>query len=172
MKPATNLTRQSLRDWLSVKGGGQGFITGVEARPWQINRIKDVVSVSLQPEKLDLFFMRILMKPCHKLLRRWKKPVTDEEKALGKLWSYEEKHFVRTADAFCVLASALVPSASMVAMCFVHDTLDRMILIITFALVFAAVVLFCFDCGRANTFGATVAFAAVQVVFIQGVDKL
>lgn len=115
--------------------------------------------------------MRALTPLYHLLTSRWRKPTIDEEHT-GPLWHYPYKHFVRVADIFCVFAAALVPSASVISLYYVNDMLTRLLLIIVFSFLFAGAVLMCFGCGMANTFAATVAFMAVQVVFVQGVGGI
>lgn len=109
----------------------------------------------------------------HAINGRCRQPNVDVEKGGGgTLWWYAPKHFVRIADVFCVFMSAAIPSLSTVALFFVDSMKYRFIMISLFTLVFAAVILLGFGCGRANTFGATVAFAAVQVVFVQSVSTI
>lgn len=169
--PPTADDRKTLWQWLcseDEKPGGLA-VEGCEVRPWDLSRYKDVVLLGSQPDRLDRYFGKWFTIPYHSLVRRWRKPHTDEEKAFG-LRNYDQKYFVRVADIFAILASALVPAASMLVLYIVHPMWWRFGIIVAFLLVFAAVVMLCFNVGRANTFAATLAFAAIQVVFVQGVD--
>ena len=159
-------------DWLNREGCGNGFLSSAEGRPWNGDHSADLVCLSKQPDYLDSALMSMLAPSWHRIAERWKKPV-DEEKGLGsEVWSYPLKHFVRLGNVFCVFASAAIPSLSIFGLFYVEDLLCRLAMITCFTLVFAAIVLLGFGCKRNDTFAATVAFAAVQVVFVEGVNSI
>lgn len=171
LRQPSKLSTESVADWLARKDGGDRFLKAVEAMPWNPKYRKDLISVAPQPDKLDRFFESSLASPWHWVVGGKKRPV-DAEKGLGNLWAYPTRHFVRLANVFCVLMSASVPSASILGLYYVESMVSRLIMITFFTLAFAGIVLLGFGCRRSDTFAATVAFAAVQVVFVQGVEGI
>lgn len=166
---------ENLSGWLSQFYGNEGLLKGAEGKHWRSDYVSDLASVAPQPDKLDRVFMTLIAPLWHQVYGRLRKPNADIEKGSGGgggLWWYAPIHFIRVADVFCVIMSAAIPSLSILALYFVDSLKYRFIMIAFFTLVFAAVVLLGFSCGRANTFAATVAFAAVQVVFVQSVSTI
>lgn len=172
LQQPTKASRRFIDQWLGGTSGHPVFLKGAALKRWWPENEPDLVSLVEGHDKLDQACAAVLAPACHAIAKHWKRPVRDEEKVLGKVWYYPPKHFTLVADMLCVLASAAVPSASIVALLFAQTTLVRLIMIAAFTLAFAAIVTLCFGCRRAETLGATVAFGAVQVVFVESVNNL
>ena len=162
----------NLRGWILSDDGGQDFLRSFESRMWREEYRGDLVSVVAQPDKLDRTVSNILAPLWHQLARRWTRASMDEEQGLGKLWHYHEKHFTRTTNVLTVFMSAGVPSASIIALCWAHNMTARLVIISGFTLVLAGIVQLMFGCRRAETFGAALAFCAVEVVFLESVANI
>ena len=170
--PPPTMSVGNLRDWLISADCGQDFLSGFESRPWQLDFQSDLIPIAQQPDRLDQAVSSAIAPLWHRMARHLTKASVDEEQGLGKLWHYHKKHFTRMTNIFTVFVSAGVPSASIVALCWAHNMTARLIIISGLTLVLAAIVLLVFGGRRAETFGAALAFCAVEVVFLESVANI
>lgn len=89
---------------------------------------------------------------------------------LGELWEYSMKKLHFSGNVICFLLSSLGPIISIQTLYWIPSSVGRLGAICGFILVFAALMMFVSGCRRFEVFGATAAFAAVQVVFLQGLS--
>lgn len=106
----------------------------------------------------------------HRVYGHRRRPTLDPECGLGTVWEYKHETFVWLANLLCVLISTVIPSASTFVLFYVNDMLYRLGLMACFIFVLAGVMMFILGSKRTEVFAATASFAAVQVVFLQGVN--
>jgi len=99
-----------------------------------------------------------------------KKPDLDHELGLGRLWTYKMSWLHYLGDIICVLASSIVPVVSIQGLYWIPTTLGRLLMITGFIIIFSFLLMFIAGCRRSEVFAGTSAFAAVLVVFLQGLD--
>ncbi|KIW55491.1 hypothetical protein PV05_04230 [Exophiala xenobiotica] len=160
-----------LRRWLRGPGRGDDFLEGYEADPWAAGREGDLVG--LYDEQSDDLLAGALSKLgsiWHRFVGYRSRPTTDIEDGVGRIWKYEHRHFVLLGNLICVVVSTAVPTASTLILFYVDDMVRRLQLMAVFVLVLAFVMMFMLHCQRVEVILATASFAAVQVVFLQGVN--
>lgn len=171
MSSPSKLCVDKVRQWLGDKDGGKDFFKASEGRQWWSRFEKDLVAVSYRLDTLDRACINSLSPVFHAVAYRWKRVAGDEEKGLDNFCRWSPKYFTRIADVLCILMSTAVPSASVIGLFYTKTMEEKLVMISTFILVFAIVILFGFGLKRSETFAATVAFAAVQVVFVESVNS-
>jgi hypothetical protein len=70
------------------------------------------------------------------------------------------------------MVSAVLPTASIFALYYAHNTPTRLGIIMAFSVSFSVVLALCTTAKRVEIFAASAAFASVQVVFVGGVNML
>lgn len=160
-----------LRRWLQSPEHGAEFLEGYEGDPWEPECERDLLALfdESSGDGLTLVLSR-LGTFWHKLLGYRSKPEADLEAGFGRVWEYKHKRFARFGDALCVFVSFLMPSMSTFVLFYVNDMVYRLVLMTCFLFVLAVLMMFVLECRRVEVFAATAAFAAVQVVFLQGVN--
>ena len=160
----------TLKDWLGRPDGGNNFLKGSEGDPWERETRGDVVSI-LSSAHSDTFAQQIwshFLPWYHKWIGWRTKPHVDEE--LGKIWEYRKESFTIAGNVLCVVLSFAIPTGSIFALYYVSSMLARLLMMAGFILVFACAMMFVVGSRRGEVFAATAAFAAIQVVFVGGVN--
>ena len=84
------------------------------------------------------------------------------------MWEYKMERVKKVGTGICMLLSALVPAVSIFTLYFLRSTVARLAAITAMSFVFSLLMTFVIRASRGETFAATTAFAAVQVVFLGG----
>ena len=161
-----------LRQWLSRPEGGDHFLSGTESTPWKDAHTADLIALmppTAQGDRLAQSLRDEVLPWYHKLCGHRGNPRADPE--LGEIWEYDSAALTLTGNVFCMLLSFAIPTGSVFALYFVTSMLARLLIMSAFLLVFAFSMMFVAGHRRGSKiFGATAAFAAVQVVFVGGVN--
>ncbi|KEF51649.1 uncharacterized protein A1O9_12284 [Exophiala aquamarina CBS 119918] len=160
-----------LRKWLQSPEHGAEFLESYEGDPWEPECERDLLA--LYDEGPGDGLARCLSKLgkfWHHVFGHRLKPETDMEAGLGRVWEYRHRAFARSGDALCVFVSFMLPSMSTFVLFYVNDMVYRLGLMTCFLFVLAVLMMFALECRRVEVFAATATFAAVQVVFLQGVN--
>ena len=83
-------------------------------------------------------------------------------------WEYKQQVFVTIANVVCMLLSAAIPTMTMFTLYFMKNQGERLAFIAAMCFLCAAVMMLVVQGRRVEVFAATMAFAAVQVVFLSG----
>ena len=170
LKAAQGSELSTLKDWLSRSDGGAHFLSGTEYGPWDDENTGDLISV-LSSAHQDRFAGELCNRflPWYHGLLGWRtKPQSDAE--LGKIWEYRKESFTLAGNVLCVVLSFAIPTGSIFGLYYVQTTLARLFMMAAFIFVFASAMMFVVGSRRGEVFGATAAFAAIQVVFVGGVN--
>ncbi|KAF1983082.1 hypothetical protein K402DRAFT_397010 [Aulographum hederae CBS 113979] len=97
----------------------------------------------------------------HKLFSRFGKP---DDEIDG--YNYHESTLSRYMTAIVMVVASALPTTSIIALYYIHEPLWRLIFIVLYGGIFAACLAFFTEARRVEIFGASVALAGVQVVFV------
>jgi hypothetical protein len=157
-----------LREWLEMPHGGDFFLKGLEAEPWEPHCEGDLVALSVRPEQRDLFAQYLsdrIVPWYHRYIgHRTQRPVSAQD--WDGVWEYKSELFVVLGNIVCMILSALVPSASIICLYFVSSMIARLAVVSGMSFLFSFVMTVILQGRRVEVFAATTAFAAVQVVFV------
>ena len=161
---------RALNEWLVRPECGDNFLRILEAEPWEHKNMPDLMALRHAGDHLDQWLARKLTPVWHSLIGRHAVPDTDPELGIGRLWEYKQNTFTVFGNICSMLLSSLVPLVSIFALFFVNEALPRLLMIGAFIMIFSGIMMFVVRCRRFEVFAATAAFAAVEVVFLQGVN--
>ena len=162
---------ESLRRWLGSEQGGNHFLAGagIEATAWEQKNFDDMVGLKHQSDRFAQWIMNAVIPSYHRRVGHWFHKKIDRDD-LGDLWYYRDQTFVYIGNVVCILLSSLLPLCCIFALYSVQDTLGRLVLIACFNFVFSMAMTCIGQAQRQDIFAATTALAAVQVVFIGGIE--
>ena len=83
---------------------------------------------------------------------------------------YPDSYISVTVSALSTILSSLLPTMSMFALYYIHNSLARIGAIIAFTFLFSVVLTLITNAKRVECFAAASAFAALQVVFVGSVN--
>ena len=170
LAPGKGARLNTVTKWLSRPEGGDNFLNVLEVGPWTPQQADDMVT--LQPDdQTDKFGQRLgdtFAKPYHALVGSHQHPSKDDR--FGPVWPYNPAAFSFAGNVICMFLSFAIPTASIFALYYVHSMLARLIMVAVFILIFACAMMFAVGSRRGEVFAATAAFAAIQVVFVGGVN--
>lgn len=130
----------------------------------------ELLSTTALHDRLDTWLLDVVNPVYHRLVGHRKQHVQDLESALGRIWNYDVKGLQYLGDLVCIAFSSIVPVASIQGLYWIPTTIGRLYMITGFIIVFSIILMFVAGCRRFEVFGGTSAFAAVLVVFLQGLD--
>ncbi|KAJ9604652.1 hypothetical protein H2200_010766 [Cladophialophora chaetospira] len=160
-----------LRGWLQNEKCGDNFLkmsATAEATAWDANHTDDLMSLNKRPDRFAAWVANQLVPVYHRLFgHRWQKRIDDD--SLGSYYAYDDQKMAMLGNVLCTVLSTLIPSSSILVLYYVKNMLTRLLLIIGFSSLFSFVMGFVARGHRYEIFAATLAFAAVQVVFVGGV---
>lgn|SRR2546423_2246838 len=161
-----------LRHWLERPDGGDFFLEGLEAEPWEVPFSRDLVA--LNPQRQDDQFAQYLSDKIvpwyHRYFPHWK--IRESTEDWSTICEYDHKVFVAIGNTICMILSSLIPIVSIYGLYFLKSTIKRLAIITMMSFLFSFVMTVIVQGRRADVFAATTAFAAVQVVFIAGFTSL
>ncbi|KAK0715491.1 hypothetical protein B0H67DRAFT_241578 [Lasiosphaeris hirsuta] len=91
---------------------------------------------------------------------------TGGEKEASYLRHYSDRKLRFASDVFGSAVSSIIPSLAIIVLFFVEDLLRRLALVCLFSFLFSICMSLATRARRIEVFGATAAFASVQVVFV------
>lgn len=168
--------RVRLWDWLCRGESGNNFLRSIEAKPWEITKLREptkqqeLLITSPEHDRLDHWLSDVVTPLYHGLFGHRSKPDFDTEAGLGRLWNYQMRWLHYLGNVVCVLLSSVVPIASIQALYWIPSILERLSLITGLIMVFSFILMFIAGSRRSEVFTGTLAFAAVLVVFLQGLN--
>ena len=122
------------------------------------------------PDILDSWLADTWIPRWHLKFGHKRPPNVGADLGIGELWEYKTYTLQRCGNFICVVLSSIVPIASIQGLYWIPNTLGRLMAITGFIFIFATIMMLVTGCRRFEVFGATAAFAAVQVVFLQGLS--
>lgn len=159
-----------LHRWLGHRCGGDLFLQGIEADPYEQHNLGDLVVLSGGSESGDSlveYLCAKLVPIYHNLLgHKIHRPMMDG--VFDDMWEYKRDIVKELGNSLCMLLSALVPAASIFTLYFLRSMVARLAAIASMSLLFSLLMTFIIRGSRGETFAATTAFAALQVVFLGG----
>ena len=170
MSYPTQQNKARLWGWLCSPEGGDHFLQSIEAGPWESEKMEELLSLTSKPDRLDHWLCNVVTPVYHRVFGHRSKPDLDAEHGLGRLWIYKTAWLQYLGDVICVLLSSIVPVASIQGLYWIPTTLGRLFMITGFVILFSLLLMFVAGCRRSEVFAATSAYAAVLVVFLQGLD--
>jgi hypothetical protein len=160
-----------LRRWLRNEKCGNNFLklsAHAEATAWDDTHEGDLMALNKRPDRFAAWVANDIIPTYHRLLgHRWQRRIDDD--SLGSYYAYDDKKLVALGNVLCTILSTVIPSSSILVLYYVKSMLSRLLLIIAFSSLFSLIMGFVAQGRRHEIFAATIAFAAVQVVFVGGV---
>ena len=156
-----------------MRQGGDFFLQGFEADPWEPPYSADLVVLSSDGQKDDLarYLSWKMAQWYHNHVRRYlARPPENSEEKWGGFSEYNDQTFVTIGNLACMVLSSLIPTSSIFALYFIKSIVARLATITVTSLLFSFVMMVIAQGKRVDVFAATTAFAAVQVVFVGGVN--
>lgn len=161
-----------LREWLERPDGGDYSIKGVEAEPWMPCCGADLVTLS-QLAGRDAFAQTLsdkILPWYHRYFSDRRKRATNLDNDLDGISEYKHEVFAALGNIICMVLSSIIPTTSIFALHFVKSMVARLAVITGMSFLFSFVMMVVVRGRRVEVFAATTAFAAVQVVFVGGVN--
>lgn len=145
-------------------------VHGIESATWTSDNMNDLATLDSNTDEFAQTICNAFLHPYHSLVGKHRKASADLE--CGQIWDYKIRSFSIAANLICVLISSTLPTASTFALYYVRPMNARLGLISAFNFLFALAMMFIVGRRRGEVFAATAAFAAIQVVFVAGVNVL
>jgi hypothetical protein len=161
-----------LRDWLERPEGGDFFLEGLEAEPWEEPSSRDLAALCPRREhdQFAQYLSDMIVPWYHRRIGYRKKP--DPSREWDTVWEYDKKIFIAIGNTICMMLSSMIPIASIYTLNFLRSSIIRLAVITVMSFVFSFVMTVIVHGRRADIFAATTAFAAVQVVFVTGFNVM
>lgn len=158
-----------LQEWLEEPRGGDCFLEGIEADPWDPMYEDDLITLTLseQEDHLAKYLGDRLAPWYHHCIRPQRKQRSEDQVWKG-FAEYSERIFVAIGNVTSMVLASLIPNVSIFALCFVESMVARLVVITVMSFLFSFIMTIVTRAGRAEVFAATTAFAAVLVVFVGG----
>ncbi|KAH0563000.1 hypothetical protein GP486_002433 [Trichoglossum hirsutum] len=150
---------KELRDWLERKKGGNYFLQGREADPWQDEdkHTKDLISLISHHREKDFFTSWIRDKFLTWFHDGWghrfKEPV-DEEKMI---YNYKESKINTAANAISAVISSLLPTSTIFVLYYLQNHLAKLGAIVAFTTLFSLALVIIAKARRIDAFAAATA---------------
>lgn len=171
----TAMNLMHIKDWMLR---AKSPLEGTDSRPWRRSSDSELMVLSPDADKLDNWLCKYLAPAWHRVAgerlhrrraQRLRQGSGDTEEAQDIVFGYEEAAFVLIGDIVCVVLSTVLLISAVIGLYYINTMLNRLIFVAVFTLLFAGVLMFVANCRRVDVFGATAAFCAVLVVFIQNI---
>jgi hypothetical protein len=158
-----------LQEWLEEPEGGDFFLEGIEADPWDSKYSDDLIALtpSKQEDHLSQYLGDRLAPWYHHYVRRQRKQRSEDQIWKG-FAEYSEGIFVAIGNVTSMVLASLIPNVSIFALYFVESMVARLAVITVMSFLFSFIMAVITGARRAELFAATTAFAAVLVVFVGG----
>ncbi|KAH7354350.1 hypothetical protein B0T11DRAFT_288484 [Plectosphaerella cucumerina] len=161
MKEAARPTESAqdfLRLWLIRDNLGGNFLerSGIEAKVWEEANRDDLILLQQTAAGMDR-----LLDLYHSTVGRFRKSKTKDG-----VREYSTKNVSRLGEALVVALSAVLPTVAILVLYFIPTMIWRIVGVVILTFVFATVMALTTGAKKSEVFGATAAFAAVEVVYI------
>jgi len=156
-----------------MEEGGDFFLQEIEADPWEPEHSADLIVLTSTEHKNDFakYLFDKVARWYHHHLRR---PLTRNRPSGSERWSgfteYSDDLYVTVGNVTCMVLSSVIPTASIFVLYFVKSMIARLAVITAMSFLFSFIMTVIVRGRRVDVFAATTAFAAVQVVFVGGVN--
>lgn len=154
-----------LREWLEREEYG-GFFLEMPEDAWDERHDRDLVALSTRVNEGDRFSKWLadsVMPFIHRTILHRNKAENEPE---NKTYEYSDKTLNRVSELAAIVASSSLPTVSIFALYFISSDVMRLVFTLAFSIVFTCSLAIFTSARRSEIFAATVALAAVQVVFI------
>lgn len=154
----TGSAQKFLRDWLSLDKLGDNFLrqSGIEATVWDEDNADDLLLLQQHDTGMDK-----LVDLYHKMAGQFRK-----SKIKDGVREYSPRRVSRLGEALAVALSAVLPTIAILALYFIPTMVWRIVGVVIMTFLFAIVMALTTGAKKSEVFGATAAFAAVEVVYI------
>jgi hypothetical protein len=160
LDPPLKCDLEFLRNWLDRPEGGDFFLEGLEAEPWEEPSSRDLVALWPRQEhdQFAQYLSDMIVPWYHRRIGHRKDPEPTRE--WNTIWEYDRKIFVAIGNTICMILSSMIPIASIYTLYFLSSAITRLAVIAVMSLVFSFVMTVIVHGRRADIFAATTAFAA------------
>lgn len=170
MKPPAKLDLDYIQKFLASKEMGPFALFGVDSEIWgSIHEPKghEADIITLLPRKDDDIFTKLLVEKGAPAFFKFGVGRFLKPSPVHGLVGFEDSTFSRLTYLTTTALASCLPVASIVLLYFVSSIKVRLGIIATFTVVLSFCLAFFTSAKRAEVFGLTAAFSAVQVVFVQ-----
>ncbi|KAG0651501.1 hypothetical protein D0Z07_1897 [Hyphodiscus hymeniophilus] len=185
LKTAKSCDLETLRSWLEMPKGGFFPIESPDRHSWSVDHDDDLLAIRRRDssDPLSRWIFDRFIPWFHNLIgKRFKVRSSSptlcchrqaDQKPIASDPSSEIAHYAgaplhSAINIFVTVLASLIPITSILILYFVSNTLDRLAIVVAFTGLFAFCLAATTRARRVEIFGATSAFAAVQVVFVTG----
>jgi len=156
---------KNIRHILNIPKHAVYYLRDTDAESWDVERECDLMALQRPEEEPDQFtkWTRASLLPCLHKCFCWRVKTPDPE---TELVPYSEKRIHIFITIFRSCLATIFPAITMIMLYAVSRMVLRLLLVLVFSALFTAVIAFCTRARAIETFMATAAFAAVQVVFV------
>jgi hypothetical protein len=164
--------RRFLKEWLARPKGGANFLDGVEAEPWEEKNTADLITISPRSQRdiIATFIGNKFVPTYHRYIGQ--RIHSSSGGDLGPLWEYKNKSFVIFVNVMCLVLSSIIPTLSIFLLYYIQRMFTRLVILAMMNFVFSMVMMVIVGGRRADVYAASTAFAAVQVVFVGGINGM
>ncbi|ETS76968.1 hypothetical protein PFICI_10842 [Pestalotiopsis fici W106-1] len=165
------------QSWLREPRLGGVYLVGRDHDTWAQGADLMSLSSPLHPNRISRFITNKVLPVYHHFvnsammdrvrqsLSRSNRP-TRPSHADADIVTYEDSRLIAVSNFICTVIASLLPILAIIVLYFVENMGSRLGLVGVFSVVFSSALWFMNDGELVEVFGATSAFAAVQVVFI------
>ncbi|KAL2831693.1 hypothetical protein BDW59DRAFT_157659 [Aspergillus cavernicola] len=172
-KPPHKRDLKIFREWVTYN---TEFWTTEECGQWfgADEHAKDLITLFGRYENVDpltKWVYRVYIPFWHQHVSRYYHRLTGSTKSVaadieaGAVY-YSDEKIVRATRITSTIVSSVIPASSMIALYFVNDMITRLVIIVIYNVAFSVMISLMAKARRVEVFAASIAFAAVQVSFI------
>lgn len=164
-----------LQDWLQDRRGGDNFLrrcNAAEGTAWDSEDSTTYMTLSHRGDRFAAWISNKVLPVYHNTIGH--KIHMSRELSTSSpypIWDYKEHWFAAIAGAVCTILSSVLPCTSIIVLYIVRSMLAKLLLVVIFSCLFSLAMSLVSSGRRYEVFAATTAFAAVQVVFITGIEE-
>jgi hypothetical protein len=160
-----------LRIWLQSERGGDNFLmdSAAEATAWNEDQSHDLIALNKRTDRFAAWVANSIMPTYHRKIGHRIHAKLDDF-SLGPRYWFDIRTFALMGNILCTFLASILPSSSIVILYFVESMRTRLLITVAFSTLFSLVMSIVAPGRRYEIFAATTAFAAVQVVFVGGVN--
>ncbi|KAN0066946.1 hypothetical protein V8E54_014870 [Elaphomyces granulatus] len=155
-----------LRQWLDWENGGDRFLRGREADPWEVKNTDDLVTVANKHNNADKFTLWVYGALIPWYHKRWGHHSETRRDPETGVWKYNDGKIFTVTNVAAIIVSALLPTSSMLILFCLDKIVVKLAVIFIYTILFALALAIVVRARSIEIFGAATAFAAVQAVFI------
>ncbi|KAI0169611.1 hypothetical protein GGR52DRAFT_475082 [Hypoxylon sp. FL1284] len=169
---------QKLQSWLKEpRLGGGVYLLGRDHDVWSQGRDLVALTSPLHTNRFSRFVAKGALPLYHRLkhstiIERIRDTLLKSQRSSSTVSGdsgiaiYDDSRLISISEFICTVVASLLPVLSIMVLYWVEDMGHRLVLVGVFSVLFSSALWFMNDGELVEVFGATSAFAAVQVVFI------